>query len=146
MIDATFEEFDKQFPTDEACKQYIVDKRWPDGVRCPRCNASERIYPRKAKPFSWICKNKGCGERNGYSFSVTTGTIFSDTKVSLRLWFKIGYLMLGAKKGISFATGPPCHLRRAVWHRLAHRVVYLPPMARCDAWRCVLAHWSGRSR
>src|SRR5208282_3535931 len=101
MINATFEEFDKQFPTDEACKQYIAAKRWPDGVRCPRCNASERIYPRKAKAFHWICKNKGCGERNGYSFSVTTGTIFEDTKVSLRLWFKIGYLMLTAKKGIS---------------------------------------------
>ncbi len=101
MINETFEEFDKQFPTDEACKQYIVAKRWPDGVRCPRCNARERIYVRKGKPFSWICCNKGCGERRGYSFSVTTGTIFSDTKVSLRIWFKIGYLMLTAKKGIS---------------------------------------------
>jgi len=101
MINATFEEFERQFPTDDACKEFIVAQRWPDGVRCPRCNASARVYPRKGQSFRWTCKNKGCGERNGYSFSVTTGTIFSDTKVSLKIWFKIGYLMLTAKKGIS---------------------------------------------
>jgi hypothetical protein len=33
---------------------------------------------------------------------VITHTIFQDTKVSLRRWFKIGYLILTAKKGISF--------------------------------------------
>src|SRR5690606_33085290 len=48
-----------------------------------------------------ICKNPGCGGRNGYRFSVLSGTIFQDTKVPLKLWFKVGYLMLTAKKGIS---------------------------------------------
>jgi ISXO2-like transposase domain/Transposase zinc-ribbon domain len=97
----SFEEFERQFPTDEACREFIVAQRWPKGVRCPRCQASEKIYALKARPFHWVCKNKGCGERPGYRFSVTTGTIFMDTKVSLRIWFKIGYLMLTAKKGIS---------------------------------------------
>jgi hypothetical protein len=97
----TFEQFDKQFPTDEACKAFIVAQRWPNGVRCPRCNASEKIYQRKGQTYRWICCNKGCGERRGYGFSVTTATIFQDTKVPLRTWFKIGYLMLTAKKGIS---------------------------------------------
>ncbi|HEY6420338.1 MAG TPA: IS1595 family transposase, partial [Candidatus Binataceae bacterium] len=96
----TFEQFERQFPTDEACKAYIVAKRWPDGVRCPRCNRNEKVYALKAA-FRWTCCNKDCGGRAGYRFSVTTGTIFQDTKVSLRLWFKIGYLMLTAKKGIS---------------------------------------------
>jgi transposase-like protein len=96
----TFEQFDKNFPTDDACKEYIVAKRWPDGVRCPRCNRKEKVYALKAA-FRWTCCNADCGERKGYRFSVTTGTIFQDTKVSLRLWFKIGYLMLTAKKGIS---------------------------------------------
>ena len=30
-----------------------------------------------------------------------TGTIFQDTKKPLKIWFKVGYLMLVAKKGIS---------------------------------------------
>jgi hypothetical protein len=97
----TIDVFDKQFPTDEACKQFIVEMRWPDGVRCPRCNASERIYALKARPFHWVCCNKGCGERRGYRFSVTTKTIFENTKISLKLWFKVAYLVLTSKKGIS---------------------------------------------
>ncbi len=97
----TFEQFDRQFPTEEACKQYIVAKRWRDGVRCPRCNRKEKVYALKARPFHWVCCNPDCGGRKGYRFSVITHTIFQDTKVPLRAWFKIGYLMLTAKKGLS---------------------------------------------
>jgi len=97
----TIDVFDKQFPTDEACKQFIVEMRWPDGVRCPRCKASERIYALKARPFHWVCCNKGCGERRGYRFSVITKTIFENTKIPLKLWFKVAYLVLTSKKGIS---------------------------------------------
>jgi transposase-like protein len=75
-------------------------KAWPDGVRCPRCNRKERVYALKTS-FRWTYCNKDCGGRAGYRFSVTTHTIFEDTKVSLRLWFKIGYLMITAKKGLS---------------------------------------------
>src|SRR5260221_681847 len=92
--------FDEQFSTDEACKQYLVLKRWPDGVRCPRCNAMEKVYALKARPFHWVCKNADCGKRTGYRFSVITRTIFKDTKIPLHLWFKVGYLMLVSKKGI----------------------------------------------
>jgi ISXO2-like transposase domain/Transposase zinc-ribbon domain len=97
----TLDAFDKQFPTDEACKEYIVARRWPDGVRCPRCGAKEKVYALKARPYHWACKNTECGGRHGYRFSVLTATIFQDTKVGLKLWFKVGYLMLTAKKGIS---------------------------------------------
>ena len=97
----TIDAFDKQFPTEESCRQFLAEMRWPDGVACPRCNATERIYALKSRPFHWTCKNKDCGGRNGYRFSVITRTIFQDTKVPLKLWFKVGYLMLVAKKGIS---------------------------------------------
>jgi hypothetical protein len=97
----TLEAFDRQFPTDEACKEYVVAKRWPNGVRCIRCGAKDRVYALKARPFHWLCKNVECGGRNGYRFSVITRTIFEDTKVPLRQWFKVGYLMLTSKKGIS---------------------------------------------
>ena len=101
----SFEQFDRQFPTDDACKEYIVRHRWPDGVRCPRCQRTEKIYAIKGKDggpsYRWTCCNADCGKRAGYRFSVTTRTIFMDTKVSLRIWFKIGYLMLTAKKGMS---------------------------------------------
>jgi transposase-like protein len=97
----TIDAFDRAFPTDDACKAYLQSKRWPDGVRCPRCNRTERVYALKARPWHWACKNADCGGRSGYRFSVITRTIFQDTKVPLKLWFKVGYLMLVSKKGIS---------------------------------------------
>ena len=98
----TLDAFDRQFPTDDVCKDHLVSKRWPGGkVACPRCGATEKVYALKARPYHWLCKNVDCGKRNGYRFSVLTRTIFQDTKVPLKLWFKVGYLMLTAKKGIS---------------------------------------------
>jgi transposase-like protein len=97
----TLDTFDKQFKTEEACKQFLVEMRWPKGVSCPRCQKTERIYTLKAKPYHWVCKNAECGGRNGYRFSVLTNTIFQDTKTPLKIWFKVGYLMLTAKKGVS---------------------------------------------
>lgn len=97
----TLDAFDREFATEESCKTFLQNQRWPDGVRCPKCGAREKVYALKARPFHWTCKNTDCGGRNGYRFSVITKTIFQDTKVPLRLWFKVGYLMLTAKKGLS---------------------------------------------
>jgi hypothetical protein len=97
----TIDVFDEQFPDDTACKNFLIDMRWPDGVRCPRCKSAERIYALKARPFHWVCCNKGCGERRGYRFSVITRTIFENTKIPLKIWFKVAYLVLTSKKGIS---------------------------------------------
>jgi len=97
----TLGQFEKHFATDDDCKAYLVAKRWPDGVRCPRCNRKEKVYALKARPFHWTCCNPDCGGRKGYRFSVITHTIFQDTKIPLTIWFRIGYLMLTAKKGIS---------------------------------------------
>jgi hypothetical protein len=91
-------EFDALFPTDEACKTYLTRRRWPDGVvKCPRCG-NDKVWTLRARPFHWQC-NK-CGPRE-YRFSVTVGTIFENSNVNLRQWFKVIYLMLVSKKGIS---------------------------------------------
>ena len=91
----------KQFSDETACKTLLRDMRWPDGVRCPRCGKSERIYELKARPFHWVCKNADCGKRNGYRFSVITKTIFENTNYPLSTWFQAIYLMTQSKKGIS---------------------------------------------
>jgi transposase-like protein len=89
-----------RFSTEEACKQFVQERRWPNGVKCPRCN-NEKVYALKARPFHWICKAKTCGGRNGYRFSVITKTIFENTNYPLKTWFEVIYLMLQSKKGIS---------------------------------------------
>lgn len=94
----TVPQFEALFPDDNACKQYLADRRWPgEVVTCPRC-ANEKVYALKSRPFNWQCQN--CDKR-GYRFSVIVGTIFENSNVRLRAWFRVIYLMLTSKKGMS---------------------------------------------
>src|SRR5215467_11261141 len=77
-----------RFSSEEECKKFLKSLRWPKGVRCPRCN-NEKVYELKARPFHWVCKNKECGGKNGYRFSVISKTIFENTKYPLRTWFQV---------------------------------------------------------
>jgi transposase-like protein len=86
-----------RFQVEDDCKAYLVERRWPNGVTCPRCG-SEKVWVVKSRPFHWLCK--GCN-KNGYRFSVITGTIFENTKYPLVEWFKVAFLMYHSKKGIS---------------------------------------------
>src|SRR5439155_17461793 len=91
----TLNQLERRFPTEESCRDYLVQTRWPDGkVHCPRCGLALKVYALKARPYHWVCKH--CN-RNGYRFSVLTGTIFENTNVPLFLWFKVIYLMTQSK-------------------------------------------------
>jgi len=94
----TVKEFEALFPTEEACDAYLVRHRWPTGVRCPRCG-SDRVYELTNMPFKWECPK--CGEGNAYRFSHLVGTIFENTNVNLREWFRVIHMMLTSKKGVS---------------------------------------------
>jgi transposase-like protein len=91
----TLAEFDALFPDEDACKRYLRDHRWPDGVQCPRCD-NPAVYKLNTRPFHWLCKP--C---KNYRFSVISGTICENTNYPLLVWFKVLYLMLTSKKGIS---------------------------------------------
>jgi len=91
----------ERFKTEDACKAFLRAMRWPNGVRCPRCQ-NDKVYELKGKrAFHWVCKHADCGGRNGYRFSVITKTIFENTNYPLRTWFQVIYLMSQSKKGMS---------------------------------------------
>lgn len=93
-----FNEFMASFPTEASCRQYLTDRRWPDGkVTCPRCG-NEKVWALKSRPFHWQCQK--CG-KTGYRFSVIAGTIFENTKYPLLTWFRVLWTMLESKKGVS---------------------------------------------
>jgi hypothetical protein len=94
----TLRQLRERFKTEDDCKAFIRDSRWPDGVRCPRCG-NEKVYTLK-QPWKWQCQSAICGKK-GYRFGVLTGTIFENTKYPLRVWFEVGYLICQSKKGIS---------------------------------------------
>jgi transposase-like protein len=92
----TMAQFEEKFPNEKACKSYLQVRRWPDGVRCPRCG-NDKVYE-LAREFHWQCEK--CAP-DGYRFSVLVGTIFENTNIKLPDWFKVIYLMISSKKGIS---------------------------------------------
>jgi len=91
-------DIDRLYGTDDACKVLLTQLRWPDGkIACPRCGETKRVY-KTARAFRWNCK--GCNKA-GYRFSVLTGSVFENTNMPLHTWFKVAFLMLSSKKGIS---------------------------------------------
>ena len=89
------------FPSDGDCRQFLFARRWPKGVTCPRCGKAENVYPLKKMPWRWECSNKECRTGNAYRFSLTSGTVFENTKMALTTWFEVLWQMLNSKKGVS---------------------------------------------
>jgi len=84
-------ELEERFATDEACRQYLVALRWPNGFRCPRCGGEK----------AWKASSHlRCGHCQ-YKASVTAGTIFQDTRKPLTLWFRAIWWVVSQKNGAS---------------------------------------------
>ena len=94
----TAAQFEALFPVsdEDACIRYLVARRWPNGVICPRCG-NDKCYA-LASGHHWQCEQ--CA-KDGYRFSHLAGTIFENTNKLLRDWFKITHLILTSKKGMS---------------------------------------------
>ncbi|MCA1697924.1 MAG: transposase, partial [Actinobacteria bacterium] len=82
-----------RFGDEDKCRAYLEELRWPNGVRCPRCD-SEKVS-RIVKRNQFDCDS--CR----YQFSVTAGTLFHDSHLPLRKWFLAIYLLAESKKGMS---------------------------------------------
>jgi transposase-like protein len=98
----TAAQFDEMFPigNEDACKAYLKARRWPKGVRCPRCD-NPSVYYLPSREWHWQCTKCAPGGSEGYRFSILVGTIFENTNKPLRDWFKVAHLMLTSKKGTS---------------------------------------------
>lgn len=97
----TSAQFDAIFPEGDegACRAYLIARRWPNGVNCPRCGNVE-VYALESG-HHWQCTACAPGGSTGYRFSHLVGTIFENTNKPLRDWFKVTHLMLTSKKGMS---------------------------------------------
>lgn len=89
----TFADFQERFKTEEQCRDYLFQQRFPNGFECPSCGAKEYypIYRRN------LCRCKKCRKQT----SVTAGTVMHRTHLSLVLWFWAIYLCVNDKRGIS---------------------------------------------
>jgi len=92
-FDSLFQLLD-YFTTEERCEQHLAVIRWNGSPVCPYCD-SGKVNALNGKVKRYKCY--GCKKQ----FGVKVGTIFHDSKISLRKWFVAIYLVTSHKKGIS---------------------------------------------
>jgi transposase-like protein len=80
--------------TEERCRRYLETLRWPDGVRCPRCDAGKGISRIDVRG-QFEC------EACGYQFGVRVGTLLHGSRLPLRTWILAVYLMTESDVGVS---------------------------------------------
>jgi len=90
----TINDFNRDYPDEDACLERLRSRRYPDGSTCEKC---ERVtkYHRDAGRKSYSCQ--WCG----HHVHPTAGTIFHKSATPLRLWFYAVYLMASTRCGIS---------------------------------------------
>jgi len=86
-------EWQKRYGTERACEKALFKIRWPDGFVCPRCNSIEVSYIKTRKIYQ-------CSQCR-HQVSITAGTLFHSTNLSLVKWFWAIYLTASDKGGIS---------------------------------------------
>jgi transposase-like protein len=87
-----FQEFLVLFPNEDSCWQYLIEIRWSDGYVCPHCGSKKYWLTAKHKVHCSSCEKE---------ISITSGTIFQESKKPLLLWFHIMWWVVAQKTGAS---------------------------------------------
>ena len=90
----TIHDLNKQFPTDNACLEYLKTARWPEGIYCETCRRVTKHHRMKNRPC-YSC------DYCGHDVYPLSGTIFHKSTTPLRSWFHAMFLMASTRCGIS---------------------------------------------
>jgi len=85
------------------CREYMVARRWPNGVICPRCDSANVLFLEKYN--RWHCREK----HDAPQFTLKTGTIMEDSPIGLDKWMTAMWQVINCKNGIS-----SCEVHRAI--------------------------------
>jgi transposase-like protein len=88
----TLLELERRFATDEQCRAYLVALRWPDGFVCGACGARKAWAAQRGRLICADCR---------HPTTVSAGTIFQDSHLPLRLWFRAIWQVVSQKNGAS---------------------------------------------
>ncbi|HEY3782475.1 MAG TPA: IS1595 family transposase [Fimbriimonadaceae bacterium] len=98
MIDINFPksefEFHERFKTEEECREYLYNVRWPKGFVCPYCGSTKK-WPRRANRDGIICGD--CQKET----SLRAGTILHNSSKPLKQWLMAMFHMTNNKQAIS---------------------------------------------
>jgi transposase-like protein len=83
------------FTKPENCLNYLVARRWPNGVVCPTCGSTNIGFIASRQMFQ--CKTR----HPKAQFSVKLGTIFEDSPLGLDKWLPAMWMIASNRNGIS---------------------------------------------
>jgi adenylate kinase family enzyme/transposase-like protein len=87
-----FTEFIEWFHSEADAWSYIARLRWSDGFSCPACGHGDAWLTDR---YLYVCTN--CRKQT----SITAGTVFEGSRLSLRQWLYAIWLVAGEKRGVS---------------------------------------------
>lgn len=88
----TLREFEDRFAAEETCREYVAGLRWPNGFQCSRCGGASAWRTARG-----LFRCEACD----YKVSITAGTVFQDSHLSLRTWFRAIWWVTSQKTGAS---------------------------------------------
>lgn len=77
------------------CRNYLVPRRWPEGVTCLKCGSQNVLFLEKYN--RWHCREK----HDAPQFTLKTGTIMEDSPLGLDKWLTAMWQIVNCKNGIS---------------------------------------------
>src|SRR5579863_2974306 len=78
------------------CREYLMARRWPDGVVvCPTCGSDKVSFV--VSRGLWQCRTR----HPKAQFSIKVGTIFEDSPIGLDKWLLGMWMLANCKNGIS---------------------------------------------
>jgi transposase-like protein len=76
---------------DAKCYEAVRQLRWPEGVRCPHCNAAQ--VTKQGRDTTQPARQKYCCTACQRYFDDLTGTVFAGHHQPLRAWILCWYFM-----------------------------------------------------
>src|ERR671913_96398 len=86
--------FERRFPDEAACAEWLLERRWEHGFACPGCGHGDH-WRLGRKVLTLQCK--ACRRET----SVTAGTVMHRSHLPLKVWFTAAWLVATHKNGMS---------------------------------------------
>ncbi len=93
----TWSDFQRELDTEDSLLEYLRSLRWPNwpkGFACPKCRGSKAWTNKRSRLVCSACRHQT---------TVTAGTIFHRTHLSLLDWCRVAWVVANEPDGISAA-------------------------------------------
>ncbi len=100
---STLQEAIVYFSNPANCREFLVARRWPHGIECPRCGSKNILFLEKYN--RWQCREGHWSPQ----FTLKTGTPMEDSPVGLDKWLTAIWQVVNCKNGVS-----SCEIARAI--------------------------------